>query len=44
MEDKEILSVIEGMLFLAGDDGLTIKQISNVLQLSKKEATQYMDE
>ena len=44
MEDKEILSVIEGTLFLAGDDGLTIKQISNVLQLSKKEATQYMDE
>ena len=44
MEHDEILSVIEGMLFLSGDDGLTIKQISSILQLSKKEATQYIDE
>ena len=44
MEHDEILSVIEGMLFLSGDEGLTIKQISYILQLSKKEATQYVDE
>ena len=44
MEHDEILSVIEGMLFLSGDDVLTIKQISSILQLSKKEATQYIDE
>lgn len=44
MEHDEILSVLEGMLFLSGDEGLTIKQISSVLQLSKKEATQYIDE
>ena len=44
MEHDEILSVIEGMLFLSGDEGLTIKQISSILQLSKKEATQYVDE
>ena len=36
MEPSEILSVIEGMLFLSGDEGLTIKQISSILQLSKK--------
>lgn len=44
MERDEILSVIEGMLFLSGDEGLTVKQISSVLQLSKKEATEYVDE
>lgn len=30
MEHDEILSVIEGMLFLSGDEGLTVKQISSV--------------
>lgn len=44
MEHDEILSIIEGMLFLSGDEGLTIKQISSVLQISKKEATNYIDE
>ena len=44
MEHDEILSVIEGMLFLSGDEGLTIKQISSVLQIGKKEATTYVDE
>lgn len=44
MENEDILSIIEGMLFLSGDEGLTIKQISSVLSLNKKEATQYMDD
>lgn len=44
MEHDEILSVIEGMLFLSGDEGLTIKQISTILALNKKEATSYLDE
>ncbi len=44
MDKNEILSVIEGMLFLSGDDGLTVKQISSVLQLNKKEAISYLDE
>jgi len=44
MEHDDILSVMEGMLFLSGDEGLTIKQIASVLQMSKKEATQYLDE
>ena len=41
MDKNEILSVIEGMLFLSGDEGITIKQITSVLKLNKKEATQY---
>lgn len=44
MEHNDILSVLEGMLFLSGDEGLTVKQISSVLQLTKKEATNYIDE
>ena len=44
MEHNEILSIIEGMLFLSGDEGLTIKQISSILELNKKEATIYIDE
>lgn len=44
MEHNELLSIIEGMLFLSGDEGLTIKQISSVLQLSKKETTDCLDE
>lgn len=44
MQHDDILSIIEGMLFLSGDEGLTIKQISSVLQLNKKETTQYIDE
>ena len=44
MEKEEILSVIEGMLFLSGDEGLSIKQITSILQISKKEAVEYVDE
>jgi len=44
MEHDDILSVIEGMLFLSGDNGLTVKQVGAILQLSKKEATHYLDE
>ena len=44
MEHNELLSIIEGMLFLSGDEGLTIKQISSVLQLSKKETIDCLDE
>lgn len=44
MDRNEILSILEGMLFLSGDEGLTVKQISSILQLTKKEAINYMDE
>ncbi len=43
MEKEEILSIIEGMLFLAGDDGITIKLVCDVVGLTKKEATEYTD-
>lgn len=44
MNKEEILSIIEGMLFLSGDEGLTVKQISSVLQLKKIEVTNALDE
>ncbi len=44
MEHNEVLSVIEGMLFLSGDNGLSVKQISAILGINKKEAVTYLDE
>lgn len=44
MDKNEFLEVIEGMLFLSGDEGLSLKQITSVLDITKKEATLLMDE
>lgn len=44
MNKEEILSIIEGMLFLSGDEGITVQQVSSVLQVPKKEATSLLDE
>lgn len=33
--EYENIAIIEGMLFLAGDDGLSIKEIKNVLNISE---------
>lgn len=44
MQYDEFVSVIEGMLFLAGDEGLSIKQISSILNISKKDATSCLDQ
>jgi len=44
LEHDELLSVIEGMLFFSGDEGLTLKQISSILHIKKIEATNALDE
>ena len=44
MEQNNYLDIIEGMLYLAGDDGVDIKQVAGVLEISKKEATLLMDQ
>ena len=36
MEQNNYLDIIEGMLYLAGDDGVDIKQVAGVLEISKK--------
>jgi len=39
-----LFHIIEGMLYLRGDEGVDIKELSAVLEISKKEATRLMDE
>lgn len=41
--DTSLFHVIEGMLYLRGDDGIDIKEIANVLEITKKEAANTMD-
>ena len=42
-EKINYLDIIEGMLYLAGDDGVDIKQVAGVLEISRKDATLLMD-
>lgn len=42
-EKTNYLDIIEGMLYLAGDDGVDIKQVAGVLEISRKDATLLMD-
>lgn len=44
MERNEYLSAIEGMIFLAGDEGMTVKDVSSILEITKKEAVELLDE
>lgn len=43
-EKTNYLDIIEGMLYLAGDDGVDIKQVAGVLEISRKDATLLMDQ
>ncbi|WP_455685028.1 SMC-Scp complex subunit ScpB [Thomasclavelia sp.] len=43
-EKTNYLDIIEGMLYLAGDDGIDIKQVAGVLEISRKDATLLMDQ
>ena len=44
MEETNYLDIIEGLLYLVGDDGVDLKQIAGVLEISKKEAANLMKE
>ena len=44
MDHNEYLSIIEGMIFLSGDEGVTVKDVMGVLNVSKKEAVSMLDE
>ena len=41
MEDYN--NIIEGILYLKGDEGIDIKELSLILEISKKEAVEAMD-
>lgn len=42
MEENNYLDIIEGMLYLAGDDGIDINQVAVVLEMNKKDASLLM--
>jgi segregation and condensation protein B len=44
LERNEITAVIEGLLFVSGDEGIDRKQIAQVLELESKEIDTYIDE
>ncbi|MBU9714780.1 SMC-Scp complex subunit ScpB [Evansella tamaricis] len=44
MKSHEIKAVIEGLLFVSGEEGLDIKQVMDVLQLDRKSVKFYMAE
>lgn len=44
MDNKEYLEIIEGMLFLAGDEGLSEKQVASILEIDKKKAVNLLDQ
>lgn len=35
----ELIAVLEGLLFLVGEEGITLSQLSNILNLSKEQTT-----
>ncbi len=43
MNQEEFFEIIDGMLFIKGDDGVELKTISSVLELTKKETVVLMD-
>ncbi|GGB51572.1 SMC-Scp complex subunit ScpB [Fictibacillus barbaricus] len=44
MERNEIKAVIEGLLFVSGDEGIDRKQIAQVLEIDVKELDPFIDE
>lgn len=43
MDDIKYLEILEGMLFLVGDDGLNVREVASVLEVDKKKATILLD-
>lgn len=44
MDDREKKSIIEGLLFAAGDEGLDVKQLAHVLKLEKDAVCNLVEE
>ena len=44
MEDNNKIGVLEGLLFVVGDDGLSLNQIMEILELDKDEAYNIINE
>lgn len=44
MEKRQLKAVVEGLLFVSGDEGITIKEIANVLEVTEKEVDHLLNE
>jgi segregation and condensation protein B len=44
VEYNTLKGIVEGLLFASGDEGITIKQLSNVLEVTKEEASHLIEE
>nr|WP_072330833.1 SMC-Scp complex subunit ScpB [Thermoactinomyces sp. DSM 45891] len=44
MENRECKAIIEGLLFAAGDEGLSVKELSEITELSKQEVQMFVNE
>lgn len=44
MENISKLAVLEGLLFVVGDDGLTLEQMMNILEINQDEANNLINE
>jgi segregation and condensation protein B len=44
VDDRDLKAVLEGLLFVAGDEGLTAKQIANVLKLDQEVVRDMVDD
>ncbi|MBO9129835.1 SMC-Scp complex subunit ScpB [Bacillus sp. 165] len=44
MEQRELKAIVEGLLFVAGDEGIQVKQIAHVLEINIEEAELLLEE
>jgi segregation and condensation protein B len=44
MSQQNLKSIIEGLLFMAGEEGLDAKQLSEVLEVDKKQVVEWMQQ
>lgn len=44
VEINELKAIIEGILFVSGDEGVTVKQLTNILDLSEESVVHLLDE
>ncbi|SDZ09102.1 segregation and condensation protein B [Thermoactinomyces sp. DSM 45892] len=44
IENREWKAIIEGLLFAAGDEGLSVKELSEITELSKQEVQMFVNE
>lgn len=44
MENLQLKAIVEGLLFVSGDEGITVKEIAQVLEMSNKNVKQIIEQ